>query len=252
MNVLLAIECLLCVVFLAITIECAPFDASKVELLLDKLEPFAKGNTKSSGLTSAQLLAGQQQFESWSEQTRSKMVKKYPKLNLLRDLCFIPMRRFESLIGGQAEQEALFIRRLEKFYKELRPLYFGGTVGQSYKRAPKQDELVASLLQLRHNKPLTLSMLRYGIEECKAFEQRCDDIVEFEDIYAAVEEFKLLKNNLNRGQIKLLSEKLVPLYDLEPPKNEQELRKFQELYQVEFEQRKDVMVKNGFVYTVDH
>lgn len=217
-----------------------------VEDVVNKLERFAAGQSTSSALTTDELHAATKQFLSWGERTKESYRRQFHQLRLLEDLLFIPMSRtcnFSNNSDRNCDDEEIQqaqIRRLELFYKQFKPAYQGQMIGNHYARSRKTEVLLASLLDLKNNQPLTGKMLDDAHKEYKAHQKRAQDITLHEDIFANANDLKLELNYLNRGEVKLLAEKIFPILSSDSPLDNIKL-----LYQIEFSKLDDYEISDG-------
>lgn len=235
-----------------------------VEDVMNKLDRFAARKSNSSELTMAELEDATEQFLSWDDRTRKSFKRRYHQIRLLEDFLFIPITRFNDLIGeakqktegtGKEDEEMRqdFIRLVELFYRKFKPAYQGKMIGYQYANGKKINILLASILDIEgnaHYKPMSAKILLDAHKEYKAYLKRIEDIALHEDIFACAEELKLELNYINRGEVKLLAEKVFPLVESEPEKLEEKLNDIKELYQIEFSKQKDYKIKDNQIVRI--
>lgn len=255
---------LLIVFILTITIRLDKFCLSQkvevqiVEDVMNKLDKFAAGKSESSMLTIHDLRAATEQFMSWDEKNKKSFKRRYHQIKLLEDFLFVPMSRFCDLIDSDEkmkcdddeEMRQDYVRRLELFYKQFKPAYQGEMLGNEYANSKKTNVLIASLLDLNNHEPLSKKILVEATKEYRAYQKRIDDIAKHEDIFSCVQELTLELNYSNRGEVKLLAERIFPLVENESSLIDENLDSLKSLYKIEFSKLKDYQIHEGAIVKI--
>lgn len=233
-------------------------EVQTVEDVMNKLDKFAAGKSESSMLTIHDLRAATEQFMSWDERNKKSFKRRYHQIKLLEDFLFAPMSRFCDLIDSDdkmkcdddEEMRQDYVRRLELFYKQFKPAYQGEMLGNEYANSKKTNVLLASLLELNNHEPLSKKILLEAAKEYRAYQKRIDDIAKHEDIFSCVEELRLELNYLNRGEVKLLAERIFPLVENESSSISENLDGIKSLYKIEFSKLKDYQIYKGAIVKI--
>lgn len=210
-----------------------------IQNVLDKLELFVKKHQTSSGLTVAEFKKAAEEYEQLEEDRRDQLKLRRPLFHLLSDFLLHPMAMSPELVDLFDERD--YVERLERHYKQFRPLYLGDMIGRSYVKADSIDALILSLLQLPGHKPLTQKLLTDAMNQLKSFRARIEEIGTIEDIYSCLKDLKNVFNLLNRDMVKVLEDTILPLAE----KTNYNLAALRELYLKELKEKYSIIVRNG-------
>lgn len=228
-----------------------------VEGVMNKLDRYAADKTDSSFLTIHDLRAATEQYMGWDDRHKDSFKRRYHQVKLLEDFLFIPLsRNLCNFIAESAEKtkcdedmeiESDFVHRFELFYKEFKPAYQGRMIGNEYASGRKTNILVGTLLNLKNHKTnsLTKEMFLDAAKEYRAYVKRIEDITKHEDIFACSEELRLQLNYLNKGEVKLLAERIFPLLENGPVWIDQNLDSLKSDYKTEFDKLSDLKIIDG-------
>lgn len=187
-------------------------DITSIMLVLNKLEAFVHQGKTQSDLTFADLQDAYSEFERLDETYRHKLMERQPLFQMIAHVLFIPMEKHPLLFSNERDPGIAdsYMRRLERYYRELRPAYFGHQLGGPCHRSKKTNDLIAALLSDKSQ--LTSKMFRDAATEYYALKDRFYEIGEVEDIFACIGELKQILNYLNRPEINVSMEKIFPLF----------------------------------------
>lgn len=197
-----------------ISLTCVLSEAGQIETVHEKLEKYATGDAKESGLTPDELQAAFEEYKTWDPTKREDYESQQVTHALLVDFLLHPLeqagerRRAKNDIALPIDDR--YLKRLEKSYKMFRVAYQGQMIGNLYHKCDKTELLIRSLMGLKGKQELTVKMIYDAIVEYNAIMQRLSDIMIYEDVYTSLDELKQLLNFNNRTTVKVLNQVVYP------------------------------------------
>jgi len=201
-----------CIASLAYRLNGAELPSSsqttQLQIVVDKLESYAVGLTKSSWLTMDEMMSAYKEFARMNPETRKMLREQNPLIHLLCDFLLFPMSRFKDLIGDGPEAAPFYedyITRLEKSYKKFRAGYLGGTVGEYRVASKKMDLLIEALMGVKDRAPVTMKMIEDAKREYDALLAKWNEIGQYEDIYSCLKEVEEIIDTVYRASARALN-----------------------------------------------
>ena len=196
-----------------------PFPA--LTKVITKLEQMARQKEPSSGLQMADLEAAKSQWDEWPEDKQLE-ARQVPLVRIVIDFVLTPMELARHTIDlKNPDASRVFLERLEHYYKHFLPAYegeqLGGGIGlkvgatfELYEKLSKRAEVGAK-------------MFHEARKEVEVWRSKLEELTQWEDIYANVEELEFILNFFNMIPLKPFWTNVFPMMDSNPELSAQQL-----------------------------